>query len=133
MQTQKGLENGAIQMLAILQRQGRLVDFLQEDLTPYEDAQIGAAVRSVHAGCRQALDDHIQLEPIYSEAEGATVTVQPGFDAYAIRLSGNISGEPPFNGTLQHRGWRANSVDLPTQMAATSDANIIAAADIEIA
>ena len=95
-------------MLAILQRQGRLIDFLQEDLAPFEDAQIGAAVRSVHAGCKQALDEHIQLEAIYPEAEGSVVSVPSGFDAYAIRLSGNVSGEPPFTGTLRHRGWRAS-------------------------
>src|SRR5207253_6846543 len=38
--------NGAaVQLLAILQREGRLLDFLQEDVDGYADAQIGAAVR----------------------------------------------------------------------------------------
>lgn len=126
-------EAGAAQMLAILQREGRLIDFLQEDLASFEDAQIGAAVRSVHAGCKQALDEHVQLEPIYTEPEGSRVTVEPGFDAYAVRLSGSVSGEPPFHGTLQHRGWRAANIDLPQAVDAERDETIIAAAEVEIA
>ena len=130
---ERAAESGAIQMLAILQRQGRLVDFLQEDLAAYQDAQIGAAVRSVHAGCKQALQEHVQLEPVYTDAEGSRVTVNPGFDAYAVRLSGNVSGEPPFTGTLQHRGWRAAGIELPKQVDAQRDETIVAAAEIEIA
>ena len=125
-------ETGAVQMLAILQRQGRLVDFLQEDLGPFDDAQIGAAVRSVHAGCKQALDEHVELEAIYAEAEGSRVTVEPGFDAYAVRLSGSVSGEPPFTGTLRHRGWRAAGIDLPKQVDAQITERIVAAAEVEV-
>ena len=129
----RAVEAGAIQMLAILQREGRLVDFLQEDLSPFDDAQIGAAVRSVHAGCKQALDEHVQLEAIYTQPEGSTVTVEPGFDAYAVRLSGNVSGEPPFTGRLQHSGWRASGIELPTQVDAQRDDKIVAAAEVEVA
>jgi len=129
----RSIEAGAVQMLAILQREGRLVDFLQEDLAPFDDAQIGAAVRSVHAGCKQALDEHVQLEAIYTQPEGSTVTVEPGFDAYAVRLSGNVSGEPPFTGRLQHSGWRASGVELPTQVDAQRDEMIVAAAEVEVA
>ncbi len=126
------MESGAVQMLAILQRDGRLIDFLQEDLTPFQDAQIGAAVRSVHAGCKLALDEHLTLENVFADAEGSRVTVEPGFDAYAIRLSGNVSGEPPFTGTLQHRGWRAASISLPKRVEAKDDSHIIAAAQVEV-
>ena len=129
----RAVEAGAIQMLAILQREGRLVDFLQEDLSPFDDAQIGAAVRSVHAGCKQALDEHVQLEAIYTQPEGSMVTVEPGFDAYAVRLSGNVSGEPPFTGRLQHSGWRASGIELPTQVDAQRDDKIVAAAEVEVA
>ena len=123
---------GAVQMLALLQRQGRLVDFLQEDLTPFEDAQIGAAVRPIHQGCKEALAQHARLESIYSDAEGSRVTVQPGFDAYAVRLSGNVAGDPPFSGTLQHRGWRIGSLELPAQTSEQAASKVVAAAEIEV-
>ncbi|MEZ4729075.1 MAG: DUF2760 domain-containing protein [Caldilineaceae bacterium] len=88
----------ALQMLSILQREGRLIDFLQEDLSLYEDDQIGAAVRSIHAGCKGALESHVTLEPVVADDEGSTITVPAGFDAHAIRLTGSVSGEPPFKG-----------------------------------
>jgi hypothetical protein len=117
-------------MLAILQRKGRLIDFLQENLSGYDDAQIGAAVRTIHAGCREALLEHVTLEPIYSENEGSQVTVDAGFDANAVRLVGNVTGEPPFRGTLVHRGWRVAKLALPRQ---TSDKEkVIAPAEVEI-
>jgi hypothetical protein len=120
----------AIQMLAILQRKGRLIDFLQENLSGYDDAQIGAAVRTIHAGCREALLEHVKLEPIYSDSEGSQVTVDAGFDANAVRLVGNVTGQPPFRGTLVHRGWRVAKLDLPRQ---TSDKEkVIAPAEVEV-
>ena len=125
-------EAGAVQMLAILQRQGRLIDFLQEDLSLYDDAQIGAAVRTIHEGCRQALAEHVKVEPIYNEAEGSTVTVQPGFDTRAIRLTGEVAGEPPFRGELRHRGWRVARIDLPRQAQSQDKELIVAAAEVEV-
>ena len=125
-------EAAAIQMLAILQRQGRLIDFLQEDLNQFDDAQIGAAVRNVHSGCKSAIEEHVDLAPIYTEAEGSRVEVQPGFDAYAVRLTGAVSGEPPFYGTLQHRGWRVNQITLPSQASAQASAQVIAPAEVEV-
>lgn len=125
-------EAGAVQMLAILQREGRLLDFLREDLQLYEDAQIGAAVRTIHAGCRQALDEHVRVEPIFNETEGNTVSVQPGFDPRSIRLIGNVVGEPPFRGELRHRGWRVVSVDLPQQVDGRATEQIVAAAEVEV-
>ena len=128
----ESIDAGAVQMLALLQRQGRLVDFLQEDLTPYEDAQIGAAVRPIHQGCKQALQQHVQLEPVFGESEGSRVTVQPGFDAYAIRLSGNVVGNPPFSGALQHRGWRVKALNLPSQTPEQEASRVVAAAEVEV-
>lgn len=125
-------EAGALQILSILQRQGRLIDFLQEDLALYEDAQIGAAVRSIHEGCKQALADHVKLEPIFKEMEGATVTILPGFDARQVRLTGNVTGNPPFTGELRHRGWRITQIDLPAQMHHLDEERILAAAEVEI-
>lgn len=122
----------ALQMLSILQREGRLIDFLQEDLSLYEDDQIGAAVRSIHAGCKGALESHVTLKPVVSDDEGSTITVPAGFDAHAIRLTGNVSGEPPFKGVVRHRGWRAVKVDLPQLMDNQAAQAVVAAAEVEV-
>lgn len=122
----------AIQILSILQREGRLIDFLQEDLGLHEDAQIGAAVRSIHQGCKGALSEHVTLQPIYEEAEGAEVTVPADFDARAVRLTGNVTGDPPFKGALRHRGWRVTRVDLPQALTETKKDWILAPAEVEV-
>jgi hypothetical protein len=122
----------AVQMLAILQREGRLVDFLREDLHPYSDEQIGAAVRSIHQGCQTALQDHLDLRPILEEAEGDEVPVPADFDPKAIRITGNVSGNPPFKGILRHHGWRVVRIDLP-QLTTLQEKNwILAPAEVEI-
>ncbi len=122
----------AVQLLSLLQRKGRLIDFLRENLDGFDDAQIGAAVRSVHEGCRETLDRHFRIEPIYAETEGEAVTVAPGFDARSVRLIGDVTGEPPFRGRLRHRGWRMSAVDLPALMPDQNDSNVIAAAEVEV-
>ncbi len=122
----------AVQILSILQRKGRLIDFLQEDIRGFQDAQIGAAVRNVHEGCREALAEYVTLEPVYAQDEGSPVTVQKGFDAREVRLIGNVSGEPPFKGTLRHRGWRVARLDLPERVGTASDDKVVAAAEVEV-
>ncbi len=102
-----------LRLLALLQREGRLLDFLLEDIAAYPDAQVGAAVRDIHRQCQAALKEHLVLEPVLPQAEGGTVEVPPGFDPSAVRLVGNVTGQPPFRGTLQHHGWRAREVKLP--------------------
>lgn len=121
----------AIALLAVLQREGRLVDFLREDISAYSDAQVGAAARSIHACCRKALDEHLLLEPVRTEDEGARIVVPNGFDPSAIRLTGRVGGKPPFRGVLRHRGWRTKQVELPTDPAG-QDLSIIAPAEVEI-
>jgi hypothetical protein len=101
-----------LRLLALLQREGRLLDFLMEDVQAYNDAQIGAAVRDIHRTCRKALQDHLVLEPILNDAEGSTITVPAGFDPSAVRLTGNVTGQPPFRGALRHHGWRVREVKL---------------------
>jgi hypothetical protein len=128
---QPSLQN-AVQMLAILQREGRLVDFLREDLHLYTDDQIGAAVRSIHQGCQAALFEHLDLKPIFEETEGTEVTVPPDFDPGAIRLTGNVSGEPPFKGTLRHHGWRVVRIELPQITVSPEKGYILAPAEVEI-
>ena len=127
----KPVPDTAIQLLALFQREGRLIDFLREDIQPYDDAQIGAAVRTIHQACRQALAEHVTLEPVLSGHEGDDVTVPHSFDPSAIRLTGNVSGEPPFRGALRHAGWRAVQVKLPAQPSG-QDPRIVAPAEVEI-
>jgi hypothetical protein len=121
----------ALQLLALLQQEGRFVDFIEEDLGSYSDEQIGAAVRSIHEGCRSALRDRVELRPILAAAEGATVTVERGFDPAAVRVTGNVRGEPPYRGVLRHPGWRSDGVKLPEQTG-DRDASIVAPAEVEV-
>jgi hypothetical protein len=101
-----------VRVLALLQREGRLLDFLLEDIQSYSDEQVGAAVRDIHRQCQAALKEHLELQPVLSQAEGSAVEVTPGFDPSAIRLVGNVTGQPPFRGTLQHHGWRVKEIKL---------------------
>jgi hypothetical protein len=121
----------ALQLLALLQREGRLVDFLREDMAGFSDADIGAAARVVHQGCARALAQHIELEPIRSESEGAAIELPVGYDAAKVRVTGNVAGEPPYRGTLAHHGWRAKAVRLPT-LSTGHDARIVAPAEVEV-
>jgi hypothetical protein len=124
-------ERGAVRLLAVLQREGRLVDFLMEDVADFDDAQVGAAVRGVHSGCRKALQEFMTLEPVQQGEEGERVTVAEGFDPSAIRLVGEVAGDPPFKGTLAHHGWRATQVTLP-ELPDSMDAMIVAPAEVEV-
>lgn len=123
--------DAALQLLGLLQGDARLIDFAMEDLTGYTDAQIGAAARVVHEGCRKVLKEHFTIEPIRSENEGSRVTLVEGFDASAIRLTGNVVGKPPFLGRVAHRGWRAAEIRLP-KLAEGHDAKVIAPAEVEL-
>ncbi len=124
--------DAAVQILAILQRDGRLVDFLLEPIDGYTDAQIGAAVRDIHRGCKKALEEYLRIEPVRAESEEASIEVLAGFDPSAIRLVGNVGGQPPFRGTLRHRGWRTREVKLPA-LPSAADPLVIAPAEVEIA
>ncbi|HKY03466.1 MAG TPA: DUF2760 domain-containing protein [Blastocatellia bacterium] len=121
----------AVQILALLQRDGRLIDFFTEDISPYSDAQIGAAVRDLQLSCRQSLERYIKLEPVLASEEGQTVTVEPGFSPAAIKLIGNVTGQPPLNATLRHKGWRVTSVTLPP-LPEGDARSIIAPAEVEM-
>ncbi len=123
--------DAALQLLALLQQNARLVDFLQEDLRGFSDADIGATARVVHEGGRKTLREYFTLEPVRSENEESRITLQAGFSATEVRLTGNVTGSPPFTGTLVHRGWKAVDVRLP-RLARGHDASIIAAAEVEL-
>jgi hypothetical protein len=118
-------------VVAMLQREGRLIDFLKEDMAAFSDAEIGAAARVVHAGCRKVFSEYFTIEPALKDAEGAAIQVPAGFDAQRIRLTGNIAGQPPFRGTLKHHGWVASAVRLPA-IPEAMDPRVLAAAEVEL-
>jgi hypothetical protein len=123
--------DSALVLLGLLQKEGRFVDFLQEPITSYSDQEIGAAARVVHEGCLRVLKDYLSIAPVRTEAEGSRVTLERGFDAASVRPIGNVIGEPPFTGSLVHRGWRAVDVRLP-KVASSRDVRILAAAEVEL-
>jgi Domain of unknown function (DUF2760) len=126
-----GAREGALHLLALLQREGRLLDFCEEELSGFSDADVGAAARAVHAGCRKVLHQGLKLVPVRGEAEGAPAVVERGFDARAIRLTGRVVGDPPFRGTLRHHGWRASEVMLPDPPRGDAAA-VLAPAEVEL-
>jgi len=121
----------ALQMLGLLQQEGRFLDFIEEDIVAFSDADIGAAARLVHEGCHKALRQYLTIEPVRGEGEGSRITLESGFDASSIRLTGNVVGQPPFTGTLAHRGWRATEAKLP-KLAEGHDVNVLAPAEVEL-
>jgi Domain of unknown function (DUF2760) len=122
-----------VAFVGLLQEKGRLVDFLMEDVAPYDDKQVGAAARVVHQGCREVLHEHFKVTPISEAEEGSRITVPAGYAADEYRLMGQISGEPPFTGTLLHKGWKTESVKLP-RILKTSEKRLpsIAPAQVEL-
>ncbi|HEY5936808.1 MAG TPA: DUF2760 domain-containing protein [Kofleriaceae bacterium] len=123
--------DGALALLALLQREGRLVDFLRESIDGASDGDIGAAAREVHRGCRKVLDQHLSFEPVMPGEEEAKVSVPKGFDPAEVRLVGEAKGEPPFRGTLRHHGWRVVDAKLP-MLAEGVDRAVIAPAEVEL-
>jgi hypothetical protein len=123
--------DAALQLLSMLQRDARLIDFSMENLSGYTDADIGAAARVVHEGCRKVIGEHFSIEPVRAETEGSRITLNEGFDAAAIRLTGNVVGKAPFHGNLSHRGWRVVDVRLP-KLTQGHDASVIAPAEVEL-
>ena len=121
----------AMQLLGLLQREARLIDFLEDDIDRHSDADIGVAARVVHDGCRKVLREHFSIEPVRSEAEGSRIVLDAGFDAGAVRLTGHVVGQPPFRGSLSHRGWRVADVRLP-KLAERHDVAVLAPAEVEL-
>lgn len=121
----------ALVLLGLLQEKGRLIDFLEQDIEAFDDAEIGAAVRVVHEGCRSVLRGHAQVEPVRSEEEESRVVVKEGMDTGAVKLTGDLSGEPPYQGVLRHRGWRVARLSLPTPVAG-HDPRVVAPAEVEL-
>jgi len=125
------VHRGAVQLLGLLQREGRLLDFLMETIDGYSDAQIGAAVRDIHRGCRKALGEHMRVRAIRPEPDEAVVRIPEGYDPSEIRLVGRVTGRPPFEGTLRHHGWRTGEINL-SDIPAGHDPSVICPAEVEI-
>ncbi len=121
----------SLALLVAMQREGRLIDFLLEDIDSFSDAQVGAAARSVHKNCRKVVQELVEVGPVRTEDEGARVRVEKDFDPSAIRLVGNVKGDPPFEGTLKHHGWRAQEVRIVTPPLG-QDERVITPAEVEI-
>lgn len=123
--------DAALQLLSMLQKEARFIDFIKEEITVYSDADIGVAARVVHEGCKKILDEHFKLEPVSTTEEGAKMTLPAGFDAAQYRLTGNVVGQPPFTGTLIHKGWQVTELNLP-RVTEGHNARIISAAEVEL-
>ncbi|NTX01006.1 DUF2760 domain-containing protein [Myxococcus sp. CA040A] len=122
----------ALALLAMLQREGRLVDFLQENVAAFSDAEVGAACRTVHEGCRKVMGQYFTLQAVLPQSEGDQVTVPVSFDAQRIRLIGNVTGQPPHTGTLRHHGWVTSEVKFPV-VSPAMDPRVLAPAEVELA
>jgi Domain of unknown function (DUF2760) len=131
-ESKKPTQSEAITLLATLQREARLVDFLKEDLSTYSDEQVGAAVRAIHQDAGKVLDRFFALQPVIADEEGAKVSVPSSFDAARYHLTGKVTGEAPFTGTLRHHGWEATKCELPHFTGAESAAKTVAPAEVEV-
>lgn len=123
--------DAALQLLGLLQKEARFLDFIQENVAAYSDSDVGIAARVVHEGCSKVIKEHFTLDTVFHEQEGSKVTLEPGFDATRVRLTGNIVGNAPFTGHLIHKGWQVNEMNLP-KLTAGHDAKIIAPAEVEL-
>lgn len=121
----------ALQLLGLLQKEARFLDFIQENVAAYSDADVGIAARVVHEGCSKVIKEHFSLDTVFHEQEGSKITLEQGFDATRVRLTGNIVGNAPFTGHLIHKGWQVNQIHLP-KLTAGHDAKIIAPAEVEL-
>jgi hypothetical protein len=124
-------DTSALSLLGLLQREGRLVDFLQQEVSEFSDAEVGAVARVVHEGCRRALAQHASIVPVRTEGEGTRITLEAGFDANSAKLMGDVRGAGPYHGILRHRGWRAEKLELP-RVVAGHDAHVLCPAEVEL-
>ncbi|MCK4842935.1 MAG: DUF2760 domain-containing protein [Methylococcales bacterium] len=123
--------DAALQLLGMLQKEARFIDFIKEDVSAYSDADVGVAARVVHEGCNKAINEYFTLETVRTETEGSNVKLKEGFDATEVRLTGNVVGEGPYKGILVHKGWQVTDIRLP-KLTAGHNAKIIAAAEVEL-
>lgn len=128
---EKQQDSAHLRLLSHLQHSGRLVDFLLEDLDSFDDAQVGAAVREIHRGCRKCLDEMISVKPVLDDAEGTSIKIPKDYDVTRIKVVGKVIGEPPYSGVIVHRGWQARKKSLPKQTI-YDGGDVITPAEVEI-
>lgn len=121
----------ALFLLGLFQREGRLLDFLKEDISSFTDAEVGGAARLVHSGCAKVLGQYLPIAPVVTQSEGAAMEIPPGFDANRFRLTGNVTGTGPWKGSLKHHGWVAATISLP-DVPTTVDVKVLAPAEVEL-
>lgn len=126
------LRSEALTLLAALQREARFVDFVKEPLAGYSDAQVAAAARDIHRDCGAVLERFFGLSPIVAQEEGSLLEVPTGYDPARYRLTGNVTGPPPYHGRLVHPGWEATRCDLPTWSGTEESVRVVAPAEVEI-
>ncbi len=127
----EAVDHSHLRLLYYLQHSGRLIDFLKEDITSFNDAQVGAAVRKIHQDCAQIIEEIVTIRPLRDENEGATIQIHKGYNPVEIKIVGKIKGEPPFTGTLVHRGWKAHKLSLPKN-AGEQLMDVICPAEVEV-
>ncbi|MGM0418165.1 MAG: DUF2760 domain-containing protein [Thermodesulfobacteriota bacterium] len=120
-----------LHILSVLQEDGRFLDFLSEDLSDYDDQDIGAAVRSIHKGCNDGLKKYVELKPLLEEEEESLIEVPKNFNPDKYKLTGKVVGNPPFKGTIRHRGWRASNINMP-ELKKTDNAELLVPAEVEV-
>jgi hypothetical protein len=124
-------DHSHLRLLSILQHSGRLIDFLKEDISNFNDAQVGAAVRKIHEECGKSLEELVTIRPVLDDNEGTTIKVSAGYDPTIIKVVGKIKGEPPFTGILVHKGWKAHKRSLPKKIGEQSS-EVICPAEVEV-
>jgi hypothetical protein len=127
----EGSDAAALVLLSLLQAEGRFVDFIQQDIAGYPDAEVGAVARVVHTGCRKVIASHLRIAAIRGEAEGQRVALEPGFDPNRIKLTGNVAGRDNLSGVLRHRGWQATEVHLPV-VVDRAGSSVLCPAEVEL-
>lgn len=124
--------NDALNVLAALQREARLVDFLNESLDAYSDAQIGTAVRDIHRDAGAAIQRMFGIGPVLDQPENAAVEVPKGYSPNRYKLTGTLEGEPPYRGTLCHHGWQAAHCEVPEWHGDEDGRMCIAPAEVQV-
>lgn len=124
-------EDGALQLLQLLQQEARFIDFVNESIDGYSDADVGAAARQIHTGCAKVMSQYFTIDVVNSAPENSRVEVPADYDPKAIKLEGRVQGEGPYAGTLIHPGWKVSATNLP-KVSNTEGLNILAPAEVEV-